>query len=154
MFQGLLDANFVSKVRYTKWISNVVLVKKALGKQRCVLITWTLTEHSLMIRIPFRIYTSRQTIFLGTSFFSFMDAFQATTRQPCASLKWEKTTFKIEQVNYEYNMMLFDLKNVRAAYRRIMDKVFSEEIGETLDIYIDDTIVKFNKHFYHVFQRV
>lgn len=34
--QGLLDANFISKVKYTKWIYNVVLVKKASRKQICM----------------------------------------------------------------------------------------------------------------------
>lgn len=31
---GLLDANFISEVRYNEWISNLVPVKKALGKWR------------------------------------------------------------------------------------------------------------------------
>lgn len=34
MVQGLLDANFIFKVRYTKWISNIVLVKNASRKWR------------------------------------------------------------------------------------------------------------------------
>lgn len=33
-FLGLLDANFIYKVRYSKWISNAVLVKKALGARQ------------------------------------------------------------------------------------------------------------------------
>lgn len=32
--QGLLYANFISEVRYTKWLSNVIFVKKSLEKQR------------------------------------------------------------------------------------------------------------------------
>lgn len=35
--QGLLDANFIFEVKYTKWLSNVMLVKKTLGKcKMCV----------------------------------------------------------------------------------------------------------------------
>lgn len=38
--QVLLDANVIFEVRYTKWISNVVLVKKSSGKCRmCVYYT-------------------------------------------------------------------------------------------------------------------
>lgn len=42
-------------------------------------------------------------------------------------------------------MMLFYLKNVEATYQRTMKKVFKEEIYETLEVYIDDTIVKFGE---------
>lgn len=35
--RGLLDAKFISEAKYTEWLSNMVLVKKALGKWRmCV----------------------------------------------------------------------------------------------------------------------
>lgn len=37
MVKGLLDVKFISEVKYTKWLSNMVLVKKVSGKWRmCV----------------------------------------------------------------------------------------------------------------------
>lgn len=37
MVKGLSDANFIYEVKYTKWLSNVVLVKRASGKWKmCV----------------------------------------------------------------------------------------------------------------------
>ena len=37
----LLKAGFIREIRYSEWISNVVMVKKANGKWRIVLITQT-----------------------------------------------------------------------------------------------------------------
>lgn len=71
----------------------------------------------------------------------------------------EKTTFMMEHTNYQYNVMPFGLKNVRATYQRMMNKVFKHEICETLEVYMDKMIVKSNKqelhdqHIAHVFQR-
>ncbi|XP_058762570.1 uncharacterized protein LOC131635951 [Vicia villosa] len=52
------------------------------------------------------------------------------------------TTFMTESDNYYYNVMPFRLKNAGATYQRMMNKVFRGEIGDTLEVYMDDKIVK------------
>lgn len=53
-----------------------------------------------------------------------------------------KTTFMIEQANYQYKVMLFGLKNVGVTYQRIMNKIFQEEIWEVMEAYMDNMVVK------------
>ena len=38
--------------------------------------------------------------------------------------------------------MPFDLKNARATYQRIVTKMFRLQIGKTVEVYIDDKVVK------------
>lgn len=38
--------------------------------------------------------------------------------------------------------MSFRLNNIRATYQRMMNKIFREEIGETLEEYMDVMIMK------------
>jgi hypothetical protein len=52
------------------------------------------------------------------------------------------TAFMTSTCNYFYNVMPFGLKNAGATYQRLMDRVFSEQIGKNLEVYIDDMVVK------------
>jgi hypothetical protein len=38
--------------------------------------------------------------------------------------------------------MLFGLKNARATYQRLTDKVFKKQIGRNLEAYVDDLVIK------------
>ena len=38
--------------------------------------------------------------------------------------------------------MLFGLKNISATYQRLMIKIFKPLIGGTVEVYIDDIVVK------------
>lgn len=51
-------------------------------------------------------------------------------------------TFMTEGANYMYYAMPFGLQNAGATYQRMMNKVFEKEIGDMLEVYMDDMIVK------------
>ena len=38
--------------------------------------------------------------------------------------------------------MPFRLKNVKATYQRLMDKMFVHQIGRNVQVYVDDMLVK------------
>ena len=38
--------------------------------------------------------------------------------------------------------MPFGLKNAGAMYQRLVNKMFKEQIGKTMEVYIDDMLVK------------
>ena len=43
---------------------------------------------------------------------------------------------------YGYKVMLFGLKNAGATYQKLMTKIFKPLIGQTVEVYIDDIVVK------------
>ena len=55
----------------------------------------------------------------------------------------DKMAFITNKSVYYYKVMPFRLKNARATYQRMMNKVFAEHIGRNLEVYIDDILVKF-----------
>lgn len=54
----------------------------------------------------------------------------------------EETTFIIESAKFCYKVMPFRLKNAKAIYQHLMDKVFRGQLGWNLKVYIDDMVVK------------
>ena len=54
----------------------------------------------------------------------------------------EKTAFITDRANFCYEVMPFGLKNAGATYQRLMDRMFREQIGKTMEVYVDDIIVK------------
>ncbi|GJT59612.1 reverse transcriptase domain-containing protein [Tanacetum coccineum] len=54
----------------------------------------------------------------------------------------DKTTFFAGEGVYCYRKMPFSLKNARATYQRLLDKVFNDQIGINLEAYIDDMVIK------------
>lgn len=54
----------------------------------------------------------------------------------------EKTSFVVDKGIYYYNVMPFGLKNVGASYQRLVSRVFKEKIRNTMEVYVDDMVVK------------
>ena len=51
-------------------------------------------------------------------------------------------SFISPETNYHYVVMPFSLKNARATYQRMMTRMFRDKIGSTVEVYIDDMVVK------------
>ncbi|KAL5570576.1 hypothetical protein UlMin_027151 [Ulmus minor] len=54
----------------------------------------------------------------------------------------EHTTFLTDQGLYCYKVMPFGLKNAGATYQRLVNKMFKQQIGKTMEVYVDDMLVK------------
>ena len=54
----------------------------------------------------------------------------------------EKTSFVTAQGTYCYRVMPFGLKNAGATYQRLVNRMFQNHIGTTMEVYIDDMLVK------------
>nr|GEZ52700.1 reverse transcriptase domain-containing protein [Tanacetum cinerariifolium] len=54
----------------------------------------------------------------------------------------EKTAFHTGQGVYCYTKIPYGLKNAGATYQRLVDKAFDSQIGQNIEVYIDDLVVK------------
>ncbi|CAL2276893.1 unnamed protein product [Prunus armeniaca] len=51
---------------------------------------------------------------------------------------------------FEYTVMPFGLRNARATYQRAMNSVFHDMIGHSLEVYIDDVVIKTPEEENHI----
>ena len=62
----------------------------------------------------------------------------------------EKTTFISNQWLYCYKVMPFELKNARATYQSLVNKMFNKQIGRNMEVYVDDMLVKSKEEESHL----
>ena len=74
--------------------------------------------------------------------FSSLNAFSRYHQIPMHPPDAEKTTIITPHELFYYNVMPFDLKNVGETYQRLVTKIFRPLIGKTIEVYIDDMLVK------------
>ena len=51
---------------------------------------------------------------------------------------------------YCYKVMPFGLKNVGAIYQRLVNKMFSKQIGRNMEVYVDDILVMSKEELVHL----
>ena len=71
-----------------------------------------------------------------------MDAFSGYNQISIDPDDQEKTSFVTGQGTYCYRVMPFGLKNARATYQRLVNRMFRKQIGASMEVYIDDMFVK------------
>ena len=79
---------------------------------------------------------------VGHGMLSFLDAFSSYHEIPMHQLDAEKTAFIIPHELYCYNVMPFSLKKAGATYQRLVKKIFRPLMGKTMEIYINNMLVK------------
>ena len=73
---------------------------------------------------------------------SFLNVFQGYHQIPLALDDQEKTAFVTLVGNYHYKVMPFGSKNARSTYQRMMTRMFEPQLGRSIEVYIDDMVVK------------
>ena len=138
----LLQAGAIREVEYPEWFANVVLVKKENGKWRLCIdftdINRACPKDSFSLpRIDLIVDATT-----GHKLLSFMDAFSGYNQISMEPDDQEKTSFITRQGTYCYRVMPFGLKNAGATYQRLVNKMFQKKIGVSMEVYIDDMLVK------------
>ena len=73
---------------------------------------------------------------------SLLDAYSRYHQIPMHPPDVEKTAFITLHGLFCYNVMPFGLKNVEATYQRLVTKMFRSLLEKTMEVYIDDMLVK------------
>ncbi|XP_074355018.1 uncharacterized protein LOC141693750 [Apium graveolens] len=110
----LLEVGLIKESFYPKWLANPVLVKKPNGK-------WKTSGHALL---------------------SFMDAYSGYNQIPMYGPDQEHTSFITYRGLYCYIGIPFGLINAGATYQRLVNMMFKNQIGKTMEVYVDDMLVK------------
>ena len=138
----LFQAGAIREVEYPEWLANVVLVKKANGKWRLCIDLTDVNKACLKDSFPFPRIDLIVDATAGHELLSFMDAFSDYNQISMDPDDQEKTSFVTAQGTYCYRVMPFGLKNAGATYQRMMNRMFQKQIGTTMEVYIDDMLVK------------
>ncbi|GMP81860.1 hypothetical protein CsSME_00036427 [Camellia sinensis var. sinensis] len=62
----------------------------------------------------------------------------------------EKTTFITLRGLHCYKVMPFGLKNAEATYQRLLTTMFADQLRKTMEVYIDDMVVKSKQEVEHL----
>ena len=85
----------------------------------------------------------------GHGMLSFLDAFSGYHHIPMYSPDAEKTSFITPHGLFCYNVMPFGLKNAGATYQRLVTKMFRPLLMKTMEVYIDDMLIKSKERWDH-----
>nr|GEU84207.1 hypothetical protein [Tanacetum cinerariifolium] len=117
--QKLVEAGIMRKFYYHDWFSNPIM------------------DCYLLPEIGWKVES-----LCGYPFKYFLDAYKGYHQIQLAKSDEEKTAFHTGQRVYYYTKMPFGLKNDGATYERLVDKAFDSQIGQNIEVYIDDLVIK------------
>ena len=123
-------------------LANVVMVNKSNGKWRMCFDFKDLNKACPKDSFPLPIIDQLVDSTAGHKLLSFMDAFSGYNQILMDEDDQEKTSFVTSQGLYCYKVIPFGLKNARATYQRLVNHMFSHQIGRNVEVYVDDMLVK------------
>nr|KYP66464.1 Transposon Ty3-G Gag-Pol polyprotein [Cajanus cajan] len=138
----LLHVGFIREVKYSTWLANVVMVKKANGKWRMCTDYTDLNKACPKDAYPLPYIDALVDGAAGHHMLSFLDAYSGYNQIPMYPPDEAKTAFITDSANFCYRVMPFGLRNAGATYQRLMDKIFRRQIGTCLEVYVDDMVIK------------
>jgi len=86
----------------------------------------------------------------GHQLLSFMDTFSGYNQIRLDEADQEKTLFITSQGLFCYKVMPFGLKNIGATYQRLVNKMFTQQIGQNIEVYVDNILVNSAKEISHL----
>ncbi|XP_017239352.2 uncharacterized protein LOC108212130 [Daucus carota subsp. sativus] len=138
----LLKAGMIKEVDYPEWLANVVIVQKKNGKWRVCVDYTDLNKACPKDPFPLPHIDTMVDSTAGHELLTFLDASSGFNQIQMDPSDAEKTAFVTERGVYCYLAMPFGLRNASATFQRLVNKMFKDQIGKTMEVYIDDMVVK------------
>lgn len=146
----LLEVGLIKESFYPTWLANPVLVKKPNGKWRTCVDYTDLNKACPKDSFPLPRIDQLVDATAGHALLSFMDAYSGYNQIPMYEPDQEHTSFITDRGLYCYIGMPFGLLNAGATYQRLVNMMIKDQIGKTMEVYVDDMLVKSKETADHV----
>ncbi|GJT12409.1 reverse transcriptase domain-containing protein [Tanacetum coccineum] len=140
--EELTKEGILWKVKHQTWVSNPVMVKKSDGGWRICVDFTNINKACPKDCYPLPEINWKIESLSGFRLKCFLDAYKGYHQIQMAEEDEDKTAFYAGEGVFCYKKMSFGLKNAGATYQRLVDKVFSHQIGRNLEAYVDDMVIK------------
>jgi len=151
----MLKAKIIFPIRHSKWVSNMVPVRKKNGDIRICIDFRNLNKAYRKDNFPLPTMEQILQSVAGSELMSFLDGFLGYNKIMVHPDDILNTTFRTKWGTYAYQKMPFGLINVGATFQCAMDIDFRGLINNSVVIYLDDIIVyskNRNNHISHLKQ--
>jgi hypothetical protein len=138
----LLDGGFIEEVHHPVWLANPVIVPKANGKlQMCIDYT---NLNKACLKDPYPLPRIDQIVDStpGCDLLSFLDAYSGFHQIQMSRQDRKHIAFVTMDGLYYYVVMPYGLKNALPTFVRAMSKTFGDLIRDSIEVYVDDIVVK------------
>jgi hypothetical protein len=137
----LLKAKIIFPVRHSKWVSNLVPVRKKNGEIRICIDFKTLNRASKKRYFPLPTMEQILQSFYGSKMMSFLNGFSEDNQILVHPNDRIEKTFRTKWGTYIYHKIPFGLINVGATFQREMDVSFRGLINKSVVVYLDDITI-------------
>ena len=140
--EKLLKAGFIEEIQFWKWLANPVMVKKANGKWKMCVDLIDLNDACPKDCYPLPRIDTLIVAMAGHEMLSFMDGFSGYNQIKMHKDDTSNVSFITNFGVLCYLVMAFGLKNAGATYQRLVNKICKHLIRKTMEVYVDDMLVK------------
>jgi hypothetical protein len=151
----LFDSKIIVSLRFSKWLANLVPIRKKSGEIRLCVDFQNLNRVSLKDNYPLPKMDYILQKVVGSQKMSMLDGFSGYNQIMVHPDDQEKTTFTTPWGTFMYAKIPFGLMNAGGTFQRAMDIAFADEKYKFIVVYLDDITIFSNyddEHLQHLKQ--